>query len=103
IGADFLNQLPEIKAIDGLFVLPRPIRYVMAECGRADAFYSRDNNEVVVCYEQLRQLLERGEEFARAQQLGDDYPRRYVIANLRYILLHETGHALIDLLDLPTT
>lgn len=103
IRADFLNQLPEIKAIDGLFVLPGPIRYVMAECGRADAFYSRDNNEVVVCYEQLRLLFERGEELAQAQHLGDAYPHRYVIANLRYILLHETGHALIDLLDIPAT
>lgn len=103
IRADFLNQLPEIKAIDGLFVLPNPIRYVMAECGRADAFYSRDNNEVVVCYEQLGLLLQRGEELARARHLGDAYPQRYVIANLRYILLHETGHALIELLDIPAT
>ena len=36
---DLLRQLPEVQAIDGMFALPRPLRYVTAECGEFGAFY----------------------------------------------------------------
>ena len=36
---DLLRQLPEVQAIDGLFALPRRLRYVTAECGEFGAFY----------------------------------------------------------------
>jgi hypothetical protein len=38
--ADLWRQLPEVQAIDGMFVLPRPLRLVMAECGGAGALVS---------------------------------------------------------------
>ncbi|MFT3756567.1 MAG: DUF4344 domain-containing metallopeptidase [Pseudoxanthomonas sp.] len=100
---DLLHQLPEIQAIDGMFMLPKPIRYVIAECGQPDAFYAPDKGEVVMCYETMKVLLERGQQLASDQQLDASYPRRYLIANLRFILLHETGHALIQQLDIPVT
>ncbi|MFT4256135.1 MAG: DUF4344 domain-containing metallopeptidase [Pseudoxanthomonas sp.] len=102
-GEDLLRKLPEIQATDGMFVLPKPIRYVIAECGQPDAFYAPDKGEVVVCYETMKVLLERGQQLAREQDLDEGYPRRYLIANLRFILLHETGHALIQQLDIPVT
>lgn len=100
---DFLRQLPEIKAIDGLLMLPRPIKFVMAECGEPNAFYMPERGEVVMCYETMKVLLERGQQLAKDQDLGDAYAQKYLAANLRFILLHETGHALIDLLDIPIT
>lgn len=100
---DLLHHLPEIQAIDGLLMLPRPIRFVMAECREPNAFYSPERAEVVMCYETMKVLLERGQGLAQDQQLGDDYAQKYLAANLRFILLHETGHALIDLLEIPIT
>ena len=100
---DLLRQLPEIKAIDGLLMLPRPIKFVMAECREPNAFYMAERAEVVMCYETMKVLLDRGEQLAKDQQLGNDYAQKYLVANLRFILLHETGHALIDLLDIPIT
>ncbi|QNP41952.1 DUF4344 domain-containing metallopeptidase [Lysobacter solisilvae (ex Woo and Kim 2022)] len=100
---DLLKQLPEIQAIDGLLMLPRPIKFVMAECREPNAFYSAERAEVVMCYETLQVLLERGQHLAQEQKLGDDYAQKYLAANLRFILLHETGHALIDLLEIPIT
>lgn len=101
--ADLLRRLPEVQAIDGMFVLPRRLRYVTAECGEFGSFYRPDDTEVVLCYETLHTLYERG----RAQQdqggLDDGHAFRYVRANIRFIVLHETGHALVDLLDLPVT
>ena len=105
---DLLRQLPEIKAIDGLLMLPRPIRFVMAECREPNAFYSPERGEVVMCYETMKVLLDRGQQLASDQDIsdkgtGDAYAQRYLEANLRFILLHETGHALIDLLEMPVT
>ncbi len=105
---DLLHHLPEIQAIDGLLMLPRPVKFVMAECREPNAFYSPERAEVVMCYETMKVLLDRGRELAQEQGdggegPGDDFARRYLAANLRFILLHETGHALIDLLEIPIT
>ena len=102
----FLHQ-PEIRAIDGMFMLPRPIRFVTAECGEINAFYSGERDEVVLCYETMRVLRERGLELARQNGIeggdADAFARRYLDANVRFILLHETGHALITMLEIPIT
>lgn len=100
---DLLRTLPEIQAIDGLLMLPRPITFVTAECREPNAFYSPERGEVVMCYEMMRILRDRGQALAQENNLGDAYARRYLDANLRFILLHETGHALIDLLEIPIT
>lgn len=101
--ADLLRQLPEIQAIDGMFSLPLRLRYVTAECGEFGAFYRHEQVEVVLCYETLRTLYDRGLEYQAALGLDKAAPLHYVRANVRFILLHETGHALVDLLDLPVT
>ena len=100
---DLLRKLPEIDTLDGLLVLPRPLRYVTAECKSADAFYLPAKGEVVLCYETLQVLQEQGQALGRTNTLGDEFARQYVLANLRFIVAHETGHALIDQLDLPIT
>ena len=101
--ADLLRRLPEVQAIDGMFALPQPLRYETAECGQFGAFYQPLESRVVLCYETLRTLYERGQMLQRGLGLGDDYPLRYTRANVRFIVLHETGHALVHLLDLPVT
>ena len=101
--ADLLRRLPEIQAIDGMFALPRSLRYVTAECGEFGAFYRPGEGEVVLCYETLRTLYERGLAQQQTPGMGEGHALRYVLANVRFILLHETGHALVHLLDLPVT
>jgi hypothetical protein len=103
LDADLWRQVPELQAIDGMFALPRPLRYVTAECGEFGAFYHPGEAEVVLCYETLRTLYEHGQAHQRELGLGEDHSLHYVRANVRFIVLHETGHALVDLLDLPVT
>ncbi|WP_235974270.1 DUF4344 domain-containing metallopeptidase [Luteimonas deserti] len=103
LEADLLQRLPEVQAIDGMFALPRRLRYVTQECGEFGAFYRPADAEVVLCYETLRTLYERGQDQQRASRLAEDHPLRYTRANIRFIVLHETGHALVHLLDLPVT
>jgi len=100
---DLLRTLPELHAIDGMFRLPHPLRFVTAECGEFGAFYRVADTEVVLCYETLRTLYERGQAQQHMQGLDEGHPLRYVQANVRFIVLHETGHALVHLLDLPVT
>ena len=108
---DLLRKLPEVEWLDGLLLLPAPITYVATACGEPDAFYLPDKREVVLCYEMLHVLYEQGEHLAETGgdgfDFGDATPEqiamRYVLANVRFIVSHETGHALIDLLDLPVT
>jgi hypothetical protein len=100
---DLIRRLPEIQALDGVFALPRPIRFVTSECGELGAFYRPERAEVVVCYELLETLYQRGLKQQVQQRLEPDYAVRYTRANVRFVLLHETGHALVDLLDLPVT
>lgn len=101
--ADLLHRLPEVQAIDGLFRLPRRLRYVTAECGEPGASYQPASAEIVLCYELLQALYERGRERQEAGRHAQDDPLRYTRANVRFIVLHETGHALVHLLDLPVT
>lgn len=100
---DMLRKLPEVHAIDGMLMLPKAIKYVTAECDEVNAFYSPERGEVVMCYETMKTLLERGQEMAKANGEGDGYAQRYLGANVRFIVLHETGHALISLLEIPIT
>lgn len=100
---DLLRQLPEVQAIDGMFALPRSLRFVTAECGESGAFYHGADGEVILCYETLRVLYARGQERQRVLGLEEESILRYVYANVRFIVLHETGHALVHLLDLPVT
>ena len=108
---DLLRKLPEVKWLDGLLLLPAPITYVATACGKPDAYYLPDKREVVLCYEMLHALYEQGEALAAtggeglnlARAADDRLAERYVWANVRFIVSHETGHALIDLLDLPVT
>jgi hypothetical protein len=100
---DLLRSLPEVQSIDGFLVLPRPITFVTAQCQEPNAFYSAQRGEVVLCYETMKVLLERGKALEAEHSLGEGYAEAYLRANVRFIVLHETGHALIDLLEIPIT
>lgn len=100
--ADLWRQLPEVQALDGMFELARPLRYATEECAEFGAFYRPAQTEIVLCYETLRTLYERGKALA-GPDASDEFPLRYTLSNARFIVLHETGHALVDLLDLPVT
>jgi hypothetical protein len=100
---DVLRQLPEIDQLDGWLMLPRPINYVAAQCDTVNIFYARDKGDIVLCYEMLELLVRQGLTIAQANGGSARDQLDYLLANLRFLLLHETGHALIDLLDLPAT
>ena len=76
VEADLWRQLPELQELDGLFALPRRLRFVTAECGEPGAFYRPAQGEVVLCYESLRTLYAQGQAHRQALGLGEDHPLR---------------------------
>ena len=60
-----LSTIPEIDGLDGLMVIPRPLRYVAAQCGTVNAFYSKDISSVVLCYEMIDSLTKMGTALAK--------------------------------------
>ncbi|MDO5691366.1 MAG: DUF4344 domain-containing metallopeptidase [Pseudomonadota bacterium] len=106
-STNILSRLREVDAIgNGLFMMP-DLPIVTAECGQVNAFYHTRRKVVVVCYEMMNSLVEEARAAAKANpKLGNGDPEgftaHFLLANLRFIVLHEVGHALIDILELPT-
>ena len=100
---DLLRRNPEIDWMNGMFELPRQLRYVGAECGTVNAFYSPKDSAIVLCYELVASLEQQAQKLAEKADPKSNILGAYIASNIRFILLHETGHALIDMLDLPST
>lgn len=66
-----------------------------SECGEPNAYYRPDARRVILCYELLADLSRRFRRMPEADIL--------VAGTTAFVLLHEVGHALIHVLDLPTT
>ncbi len=103
LDTDLIRQIPEIQTMDGMFIMPRQLTYVAGECGAVNAFYSPKDTIIALCYEMVDSLVREGHALAKRTGGGADFQTAYVKENIRFILLHETGHALIDILGLPST
>ena len=67
------------------------------ECGQANAFYQSYSKSIVMCYELVVA-------FAEVFRGADSWDTTGGTANaLQWVLLHEIGHAVIDIGDLPIT
>ncbi len=93
-GTGFLERTA--ADLNGWLVPPRPITLAFAPCGEANAFYDRPTQRVTMCWELLDAL---------GQVFGDretpEERERAILGAASFLLYHELGHALIDVLDLP--
>ena len=93
------SQLFEFLAehINGFFKLPEDLTIVIRTCDEANAFYDPETRELIMCSELFDYLYEqaKGMEEENADQLFLDV--------MFFTTLHEFGHALIDVYNLPIT
>lgn len=86
---------PVVTALRGwleeMVALSKPLTVRASECDRI-AFYDPNIQTIVLCYGFLSDL-ETDSQMAESSDFAE--------GALKFILLHELGHALIDLLDLP--
>lgn len=88
------------KAADKLnrsLILPHDILLQTKDCGAVNAFYSADERAVTVCYELMRHFYE----VFRRDGLDGEKAYGKMFDAVRFAFLHEIGHALIDVYNLP--
>ena len=80
--------------------LPYDVPIMGAECGVENAFYDPVEKTVTLCYEMVDAVWDAGYDL----YAGDpDVMYDFAYNVLDGIILHETGHALVDIYDLPVT
>ncbi len=90
------------KAADQLnrsLMLPHDITLRSKECHEVNAFYNPSDDSVTVCYELMDHFFET---FQRGGSTPDEAYKKMFDA-VRFVFLHEIGHALIDTYKLPVT
>jgi len=90
------------KAADKLnrtLILPKDIYLRTKDCGEVNAFYDSGDQAVTVCYE----LMEHFYKAFRSDGLSDEKAYDKMFDAVRFAFLHEIGHALIDVYQLPIT
>lgn len=108
-GARFEGYREAVVAAEGVddwvgllnaeLALPRDLRIVHTSCGIENAYYSFDEEVVVLCWELLDRIAYT---MAQAGLEGEELERAIGSAWL-FVMFHEVGHALVDLYDLPIT
>jgi hypothetical protein len=79
--------------------LPQPVSLRLVSCDQANAWYQPDTREVRLCLELARHLSA-----LLGRELDDEAQLLQALDGaLRFVLLHEIGHAVVDLLALPIT
>jgi hypothetical protein len=87
------------EALNSTLVLPRDVGMRFAECGEANAFYDADKRQILMCLE----LMEGMAETLQGQFEDDDSTTDALAGAYISVALHEAGHALVDVLELPVT
>ena len=81
--------------MNGWIRVPADVTLTFAECGESNSFYRPEDRVVIVCFELVDEL---------DQMFEDDHDRAQAVDDaLLFTTLHEVGHALVSVLDLPIT
>lgn len=86
------------EMLDKKFELNHPLKIGLGECGMVNAFYRRDRKMITICLELLPDIGSR----VAADRTMDRATMKDVAAGaLAFIIMHELGHALIDIQNIP--
>lgn len=81
--------------MNGWIRVPADVTLTFAECGESNSFYRPEDRTVIVCFELVEELDHLFEDDRDRARAVDDA--------LLFTTLHEVGHALVGVLDLPVT
>ncbi len=86
-------------ALNDAFALPTNIQIGTQECEQANAFYQPQSRSIIICYELLESLYTGFLDMYKDEKKAlDAFSGAYM-----FIFLHELGHALISVWELPIT
>ena len=103
---EFNNRMKQQKVIEQIaaafnqeLALPTDVTITFKDCGQENAFYMPSDKSITMCYEFMdsfyREFLKMGKSEEEANEL--------MFGATTFFLLHELGHCLIDVYDLPAT
>lgn len=101
-GGELARILDELSA---QIALPQDVPVRFTHCGEANAFWNPQAQDVTMCYELLAMYNQGYEDlenqfrtvFSWADQL------EVLMGTTTFVLLHEIGHGMVSLFDLPVT
>lgn len=91
--------LERVAAVVGFVRLPTRLTYKLKECaGELNAWYAPEDRSVTVCYELLDSIVQAA---PRTKSPAGVTRQEAIRGPIFQILLHESSHALFDLLGVP--
>lgn len=88
-----------VAPVDAHLILPRDLEIVHTQCGIQNAYYSPDDKRVTLCWE----LLDLISGVMQDPQLSPDEVQLGIGSVWLFVMFHEMGHGLVDILGLPIT
>ena len=88
-------------AFNAAWKLPRDLTVKHELCGESNAFYRHRDSTIRMCFELLEEIEEAFASQVEAGTIDEDRSEGFVVGTWLFIFLHELGHAVIDLYDLP--
>lgn len=85
--------------LNSTLTIPTDVVLSVGECGTANAFYNPENQAIIICYELIRDIYE----MFSVEDATEEEVEESVMNATAFFFYHELGHALIHVLDLPTT
>lgn len=90
--------LEGLRAIAGGMRPSRSLTLRLSSCGESNAWYASRSRTITVCYEYVQKVRDRASRILSETRVS---PNDAVLGSVAQIFLHELGHALYDLLDVP--
>ncbi|HEX8360264.1 MAG TPA: DUF4344 domain-containing metallopeptidase, partial [Longimicrobium sp.] len=87
------------KSVNENFAIPEQAWITAEECGQVNAFWRPAERTITLCYELIDAIFN---EF-RYDGLSQEAFGTAVASATMFIAMHEVGHALVDILNLPVT
>lgn len=85
--------------LNATIAIPENVMVTFKECGRPNAYWDSQSRSINMCYELMEQMAQDFRPIAKSEQeLGER-----VNGALTFAFIHELGHCLIDVLQLPST
>ncbi len=88
-----------VAALQQRYTLPRPVEISFDTCDMINAFYNPSTSQIVFCYE----LVDFLADIFVSDGAWTEEQRSNVFGAVQFVMMHEVGHALVDVLDLPIT
>ena len=103
-AADWLQDArlleDNVEWLNSAYRLPHDVEVRGYECDEENASYSKDRKVITICYELVDTVLSAGEAlYGDDPYTADEFAYNVLVG----FMMHEVGHALIDVYDLPTT